>query len=260
VARTSDLPKVLWLVTSTWLAGCGRIGFEAGGADAGPPIGSAVGPRLDLLAAPAMTTTCGRAPATYDLTVRNSGDRDLVIDKVTVTGDPFGVIAIPATLRPGESGTITLAPPRAVVGTDLPDDTKRGQLVIQANTDAPVAPVDVTAKVIGANLTIIAPSPFEFSAASGLCPAARNVVVKNLGNADASIEPQLPLHFAISGLSGGVIAAGAMKTVAVRAVTSAECAGSGRIVFEASEGAICKAPAPLNATFNITGSSSCACS
>jgi hypothetical protein len=45
VARTNDFPRVLWLVTSAWLAGCGRIGF--GEADHGGGPGLPDAPDID---------------------------------------------------------------------------------------------------------------------------------------------------------------------------------------------------------------------
>jgi hypothetical protein len=63
VARTNDFPRVLWLVTSAWLAGCGRLGFGALQDDPGKPL--ADGP----VAGPDAAATSGdAAPPSADAT------------------------------------------------------------------------------------------------------------------------------------------------------------------------------------------------
>src|SRR4029079_9138805 len=108
VARTSQLAPVLWMSTSTWLAGCGRLWFQ------GPddnPVGSLpdapvvhAAPMIDAaLAAPddiaiasapvigvapklATTVSCGAAPQLATLDVMNTGNADLEITNATITG------------------------------------------------------------------------------------------------------------------------------------------------------------------------------
>jgi hypothetical protein len=99
---------VLWLLTASWLAACGRLGFDtagdgihsglpdaavvadapAAGADAAP-----TGPKVMVAGMPAMIAQCGVAPQTYNIMLANPGDQELAI-----TGIDVGVTTIEAVL------------------------------------------------------------------------------------------------------------------------------------------------------------------
>ena len=121
MARTSQLATVIWISTSTWLAGCGRLWFQGpdeqqtGNLPDAPVVDAAVdaavyapddvaiasAPVIDV--APTLTTTvaCGAAPQQTSLTVTNKGNADLEITNATVTGAPFQLKSVPVLIAPG---------------------------------------------------------------------------------------------------------------------------------------------------------------
>jgi hypothetical protein len=147
VARTNDFPRVLWLVTSAWIAGCGRVGFGALHDDPGGPLSDAptgipdtaapivdaaplidappmvdaapivdTAPITDTIAAgtpdiafaiPPMTSTCGAGATTVTATVSNPGTADLVINKITLSKGALSAFRVVGTFP------MTIAPTKA---------------------------------------------------------------------------------------------------------------------------------------------------
>jgi len=285
VARTSQLATLLWISTSTWLAGCGRLWFQGpdkdpagsvpdapliepaidaatdAAVDAPDDVAIASAPVLDV--APSLTTTvsCGVAPQQTSLMVTNKGNADLEITNATVTGAAFQLKSVPVMIAPGAMASFSILPPMAIVGTDLGGDVKRGTLKIESN--AGNAMVDLEATIFGANLVMTTPQPFSFQGSSGACPSAQQVSIQNMGNSTASVEPHLagPFGFGFSSSSDRVLLPGETMIIDVRVVTSSACSGSGTVGFTASSGPICAITGQAPATYNILGSSSgCFCS
>jgi hypothetical protein len=286
VARTSQLATLLWLSTSTWLGGCGRLWFQGPDndpvgsvPDAPPMIDAAVdaladaavdapddvaiasAPVMDV--APALTTTvsCGAPPQAATLAVMNKGNANLEITNATVTGAAFQVTSAPVLIAPGAMASFSIKPPMAVVGTDLGGDVKRGKLKIESN--AGIAMVDLEATIVGANLVMTAPQPFRLQGSSGACPSSAQVSIQNMGNSSATVDPSLtgPFGFSFSSSADPVLLPGETLIIDVHVVTSSACSGSGTVGFAASSGPICQISSPTSAAFNILGSSSgCSCS
>jgi hypothetical protein len=280
VARTTQLAAVLWISTTGWLTGCGRLWFDPsrdqpGGAVADAPLADAQAdatpdaPTLvDATAAPApilevapslsMNIACGATPQAKTLTVTNSGNAALMINDATVTGDAFMLILSPVVIAPGDSGTFTIEPPMAVIGTDLGGSVKRATLRIESN--APVATVDLEANVIGANIIVTPPSPLDFTGTSGACPDRKPFGVRNTGNQGILVIPEAESPFVFDPSSSDTFLDPDESLVLdVRPVTS-ECQGSGNVGFTATSGTICHADPLLLVNLDIQGSSTCSCS
>jgi hypothetical protein len=286
VARTSQLATLLWMSTSTWLGGCGRLWFSGPDKDsvgslpdAPPMIDAAGGPAVDAAVdapddvaiasapvmdvAPMLTTTvsCGAAPQQASLAVMNKGNADLQITNATITGAAFQLKVVPVRIAPGAMASFSILPPMAVVGSDLGGDVKHGMLKIESN--AGIAMVDLEATILGANLVMTAPRPFSLQGSSGACPSPAQVSVQNMGNSSATVDPSLtgPFGFSFSSSADPVLLPGETLMIDVHVVTSSACSGSGTVGFTASSGPICQISSPSSATFNILGSStSCFCS
>ncbi len=293
---------MLWLVTSTWLVGCGRVGF--GDVDRGPPgdlvdapatpdaatpldaaqpidasmiidgrvIPAPGGPKLTVGTVPAMTTVCGSAPTSVAFEISNPGDLDLEISSLPSTANGFHItqagaeLALPVRIKAGKAVTFEIEPPAAVIGTDIGGSTKRAIFTVTSNAvDTPTTELAVAATVIGANIAVTVPAPpasLAFSNASGVCPTPRAATIRNNGNANATVTVRLPGEFAMTGNSTAPVAAAGVMTRNFRPFTSAACSGTAVIEYEVTGGANCGASGviTLNATFNITGTSSCFCS
>jgi hypothetical protein len=280
VARTSQLATVLWMSTTSWLVGCGRIWFQTpddesvhplpdapvldasvdAAVDAPDDIAIASAPRLDVPPKLTMDTVCGSTPQPSLLTVMNSGNADLTIDNASLTGDPFQVKSAPLIIAPGTSGSFKIEPPMAVVGTDLGGSLKRATLKIESN--AGTAMVDLEATVIGANLVMTPPASLDFTASSGACPASKSFSVQNTGNLAILVSPDVqgPFAFALASSSDTLLDPGESLFMQVRAATTSQCAGSGNVGFTASSGTICRVDPVLPVTLDIRGSSTCVCS
>jgi hypothetical protein len=294
VARTSQLATLLWMSTSTWLGGCGRLWFQGPDKDpvgslpdAPPMIDAAVGPAIDarpdapadaaadapddvaiasapiLEVAPTLATTvsCGAPPQQAALVVTNKGNAELEITNATVTGAPFQLKTVPVTIAPGAMASFEILPPMAVVGTDLGGDVKHGTLKIESN--AGTAMVSLEATVFGANLVMTTPQPFTFQGTSGACPLARQVSIQNMGNSTITVDPDLtgPFGFSFSSSPDTILSPGETLIIDVHVVTSSQCAGSGTVAFAPSSGALCAISPSSTASFTILGSSSsCFCS
>jgi hypothetical protein len=283
-------------MTSTWLVGCGRVGFgdvdrDPSGdlvdapapVDAAPPIDAEViidgpvipapvGPKLSVGAVPPMTTVCGSAPTTVSFELSNPGDLELKITDFPSVVGAFRVtqagveLALPIRIEAGTKLKLDIEPPAAVIGTDVGGTTKRATFTVKSNAvDNPRLDISVAATVMGANIVVTVPTPpgrLNFSNASGVCPQERNATIRNGGNTNAAVVVRVPGEFAMTGASTANIAGGAAMTRLFRPFTSAACSGSAVIEYEVTDGANCgvSGVTTLNATFNIVGTSSCFCS
>lgn len=259
MVRSRTLSYALW---STLAAGCGGDGKAGQLADA-PPAGP-----VAVLPSPAAVTAsaeCGVAiPAVAELTIGNAGTKELVISAASADGGFTVTTALPVTIAAGAQGKLAIRPPAAVIGTDRGGATKAGTLTLTTNEDGTQArTVALTATVVGANIAITnaagQPVTLAFSSASG-CPAPQAVFIRNTGNAPAMVGAAMASGFGFDGFSGGVVAAGAAPTQMVRPVTTADCMRSEAITYQVSGSTCGASTAALQATFNITGSSTCACS
>jgi hypothetical protein len=278
---------VLWLLTTTWLAGCGRLGFDVdhGGPGNGLPdapapdpaidaaIDAPAGPAIAVAAMPAITTACGSAPKAFLITLNNPGDQELVIDSADVMttaptqGNVFSVPAaqFPVKIAPGGTGTLAVAPPRAVVGTDRANKTKTGMLTLHTNTAVAPAAIALDALITGANLDLMpaGTSSLTFTNTSGDCPGPQTLKVKNSGTDPITVAQLSASGITSAGFSGGALAPGQTMTTDFRPFTSSECAVSGVLSYDASGGSgtgLCTAPVVVNVTLDITGSSTSSCS
>lgn len=183
---------MLWLLTTAWLAACGRLGFDSGESgiknqlpdaaitdDAPTDTPQPIGPKVAVGELPAMTATCGATASTYQIPLSNPGDQELVISSADVgaaavqlapddhrgarstrivsTGsDMYRVLTdLPLTIPAGGSAMLEVQPPDAVPGTDRAKSVKTATLTLATNDpgNASLA-VDLASTVIGANLDV----------------------------------------------------------------------------------------------------------
>lgn len=276
MARTNDFSRVLWLVTSTWLAGCGRIGFgEADHGDDNPladapiAIDAAVikGPPVVMVTPPGVQkSTCGDAAGSAQVRVQNTGETDLVITSVSTRDGVFHAeLAGPLTIGPNSDAMIDVTVPAAVIGTDVGGDLKTDQLQFQANVA--IDPIELVTKVMGANLVVVTPAPpasLVFTGTSGACPIPRAATLRNVGNMPVTMTISPPANFAFGGASSASMAGGASTVVSLRPFTTSACSGVGTIQYQITGSPNCGASGTvgttLRATYTITGASTCFCS
>jgi hypothetical protein len=286
------------LVTSSWLIGCGRVGFgdvdrePPGGLldapaapdapsapDAPPPLDAAptdstlpapTGPKLSVGSVPAMTTECGSTPATFAFELSNPGDMELTITKLPTDVDGFrlalrgGTLVLPLRIPAGGTVKIEVRPPDAVIGTDVGGSIKTAIAKIESNAvDQPLTEIELLATVMGANILVTVPAPpttLAFSGSSGNCPQPRAATVRNTGNLSVGVQIRLPFEFAMAGTSTASLDENGVMTRNFRPFSSGACSGVGVIEYDVI-GPSCAADlTTLNATFNITGASTCFCS
>jgi hypothetical protein len=124
--------------------------------------------------------------------------------------------------------------------------------------------VMLVATVIGADFAITdangQPTSFDLTGTSGVCPAPVSSRITNTGRGSATVTFAAQSGFAISGFSGGVLGPGEQGDFAVRVSTNGPCSGIGMIAYSATGEVCTEVPTVLQATFTISGSSSCACS
>jgi hypothetical protein len=210
-----------------------------------------------------LTATCGElAPAGADLAVENRGNSELTIQSADAT-DGFTVTSqFPIVIAPGGKVTIAVAPPRAVIGSDLGDSIKRGTLALGSDSVQPVPPIELTATVIGANIAITGEDEqpvLAFVSTGNACPVGQRVVLHNTGNATATID-------SVSSTSIGVVAPPASapiepggKLIHDIFLRTTICSGSDEITYVIG-GQVCTAvPIAIDVTFDITGVPSCRC-
>jgi hypothetical protein len=250
--RVGSLARVLWSITTAGsLGACGRIGF-------GDSPVAAVATSL------ALRSECGVAVTPGELAIENQGTAPLVIDQATATGGFSIVTPLPVTIAPGAVAALRVAPPPAVIGTDVGGAQKTGVLTIVTNEgETPSRDIALTATVVGANIAITdatsAALTLTFSGSSGLCPAPQPAYLANTGNAPVTLDAGAASGLALSGFSGGTLDPGASAMVLVWVTTGSACVGSGAVTYVVTGSACTTTPTVLQATFNITGSSSCFC-
>jgi len=258
--------RARWLASLLWTsAACGRIGFGALGAtpgDAANPVDTAA---VALVVPPTLSfdAVCGQAmAATADLTITNPGTAAATItDAVASTG--FTVVTgLPLDIPAGGSATLTVRPPAAVVGTDIPGSAKTGTLTVTA--DGASYGVALSATTVGSTVELqtLAGGTFvlALSGFSGQCPAPVSALLVNTGNTSANIVFETPTAFVLAGFSGGALDAGASALVQIRADTEAACSGSGSIGYNVPASSCDVEPTTIDGTFVITGASMCFCS
>ena len=293
MARTTRFSQVLWSLTIAWLAACGRVGFDPfGGANSGgvpdagldaaadappdtaPTDARPVGPVL-MVMVPTMNTECGNVPDASSLTLANTGDRPLVIAKLTgtqnvVVTDQLTTAAVavpsftlqslplPMTIGPGTSARIDVIPPAAIVGTDVGGTIKTGSFTVETGAGM-ITQVNLAATVVGANLAITVPATTTINMVSSGCPS-QTVTLANSGNATAQISVTVSSGLGLAGFTSGAIAQ--TRNTMVRAVTSSECSASGLTMqYQVVSGIVCQAPpSTLTVNYQINGGSPCSCS
>ncbi|MEO8703242.1 MAG: hypothetical protein ABI867_24560 [Kofleriaceae bacterium] len=263
MARTVTISQHLWWVTSLWLvAACGRLGFDDSTRtdDASVPPG---GPQIEVSPSYAAITECGITPVAGGLEVKNTGGSDLVISEATTTGGFTITDSLPITLASGESRNLSIIAPAAVVGTDLPDAKKAGQLVLATNADQAIHTVELEATVMGATFELVddlGVHLLHFDGASGACPTSRPLTLKNTGNRPVNASLQSATLFSFTGFGDGVVNPGDSVVTDVNVVTSSQCVDEEHLLYVIT-GPLCEGgPVEIKAEFDIQGSSSCFCS
>jgi hypothetical protein len=259
VAKRGSLPGTLAVTTTTALCQASAPAAVKLAAVGKAPV-AAIG------AVPAMSADCGAAaPATVDVPVSNTGDAPLTITAASASGGFVVTSAIPMTIAAGASGVVSVRPPLAVVGTDLGGSVKTGTLSLVTNEIAtPTRTAALASTVMGANISLVdaAGNPLTSLAftADAACPAPQEVFVKNTGNVKVHLSPPPGTLFAAGFFSpSSLVDGGGTISDALRPFTSKACTATETISY-ASSGPRCTAPATLQATFTITGQSSCFCS
>ena len=259
MTRSRTLSLVLW---SSLAGACGGDGVGHL-ADAPPSTGTPVASLATTLATMA---ECGVAvPDGVDLTVTNTGTADLVISAATADSGFTVTTTLPLTIAAGAHASVTVQPPASVIGTDIGGATKTGTLTLDTNESAaPTHTVSLTATVLGANIAFTdangAPLTPMLTGTSGACPAPLAVFIHNSGTEAVTVGAGSASGFAFDGFSGGAVAAGGVVMQDIRTFTQGGCSGAAAIVYPLT-GTACTGPTvTLQATFNITGTSSCFCS
>jgi hypothetical protein len=284
VARTVRFSQVLWLLTTAWLASCGRIGFGAHGDDSPPPIDAPGipsvidampdaprGPILGVVPPAQQAAQCGDMPAPQVLTLENHGDQDLVVSALDINpvspNDPryaFTSDFSPMTIAKGGSATVTLQPPTTTIGTDFANTVIANSLQFHTNEPALPAPIPVSLKVTGANV-IANPTTLTFTGTGGKCPADIPVKLTNTGTKaiDLTANGSSGVNALASGFNSGSLPANSTVTVLVHVTTSSACtnANNGMLIIDAMSGTVCNATGSitLDASLSITGSASGTC-
>jgi len=252
VLRSRSLARLLWSVTgSAALISCGRLGF-------GEDAAAVVTPPVELV------TECGVEPVPGSVEIVNDGTIALVVEAATTTGGFTVVTPLPLVIEAGENGALAIAPPAAVIGTDVSGAIKTGTLTIVTNDGASRSQtLDLSARVVGAQLQLngsAMPVALTFSA-NNACPADQFVTFVNKGDRPVTLqlEAQQP-GFQVQFFLGGTLDAGNSSTAGIAVDTAAPCSGSATITY-AVTGSLCSAnPVVFDASFTITNAANCACS
>lgn len=251
------MPQVAHLLWSTLVAAaCGRVGFE--------PEERTAGGRANVAAEVALESRCGAAlPAAVSVTISNDGGEDLAILSTDVTGGFTVITALPLTISPGTTAALDIRPPPAVIGTDRAGDLKTGMLTL--TTDAmttPTVEVALVSTVIGAELELVdlggMPPTLDLMGASGACPSA-DLMLVNSGNVRADVTLSINGALQVGGVAGGLIDPTSSLAFTLGALTSDACAGTGMLGYTVTGDVCTETPVTLQATFTISGASSCSC-
>jgi hypothetical protein len=217
---------------------------------------------------PAMSVACGTGtPATVSVSIQNTGDAPLVLN-ASASGGLVITSSTSMTIAAGASSAITLRPPASVIGSDLGGTTKSGTLTITTNeVTGATHQIPLASTVVGANLSLRNAAGARITSATFTadmaCPASQAIFIANTGNADAQVFITTPnfqlFRFDDFGPSPSV-PAGTSVSYRMRVWTvQSACAGNQQIEYSAT-GTLCTAlPLTLQASFNITGQTSCFC-
>lgn len=247
--------RLLWSTLAT--AACGRVGFDAA---ARPGDGFAtVAPMVEL------ETRCGAvSPASLAVSITNDGVDELQVLTAQATNGFQVISRLPLVIAPGASASVGVQPPPAVIGTDRPGATKQGTLTLTTNAvETPTIEVALVAKVVGAELAIVdtqgMPATLDLLGASGACPVSSFRIV-NTGTAPATVQLTSSAELGVSGFSGGLVDGSSSIAFTLRALSSGGCSGIGTVTYAATGDVCTTTPTVLQATFTISGASSCLCS
>ena len=253
-------------------AGCGRLGFESAregtGSDGSPSTDAAPTLPMPVAALAAlldMDTECGQlVPPGTSLPVTNTGSAELVISAATCTGGFVVTSPLPVVIAPGDTATIDVQPPAAVIGTDRAGALRVGTLTLTTNEATPSRDVALVATVVGAELEVFVsgggPVSIDLTGTSGACPAPAPRGIKNLGNIAVGVTLSGASGLDVSGFVSGTLGVNEAQVFDVRAITMDPCARSGTVTY-AVTGPVCAVtPTVLTGTFTITGATTCYCS
>lgn len=252
-----SIARLLW-TSAILTSACGRLGFEE---LADGPV-AAVPPTL------AVDVECGAPlPPPSAVRVTNTGGDELRITSAQATGGFTVVTTLPLVIAPGDVASLEIRPPAAVIGTDRDGSQRTGSLDLVTNEDGLAShQVALVATILGANveLTDLMSQPLSalaFSAGSGACPTSKTAQVTNTGSRAIQVAIEPTSSFAIAaGVSGVMVGPGSSAVFSVRPLTSGPCSGAD-VLAVAVTGPVCAVtPSVLQATFDITGASTCACS
>jgi Domain of unknown function (DUF4082)/Abnormal spindle-like microcephaly-assoc'd, ASPM-SPD-2-Hydin len=135
---------------------------------------------------------------TQTLTLKDSGNANLIISQTTVTGTGFSIsgLALPATVTPGNSVALTVRFSPGVVGNAA------GTVGIASN--APPLSVPVTGTGISQSLSLSAnPSALAFGKVAPGSSSKQTVTLTNTGNSSISVSKLTSTgsYFSVSGLA-----------------------------------------------------------
>ncbi|MBL9017829.1 MAG: hypothetical protein JNL83_26825 [Myxococcales bacterium] len=205
-----------------------------------------------------MTAECGKAPKFFPFMIYNHPDKNLTIVDANVDGGFSVIDPLPVVVPRNQTGALTIVPPPAVVGTDHPHNLKTGTLLL--GTSEGNFAVDLLAQIIGSELEIAdsAGRPLTLAFSGSQCPAPITAKLTNWGNVRLMVSAPTPSAFRIEGLVSGTLEPGETRTITVRPYTTSACTGTESLLFTAT-GALCSVPVAIEASFNLTGSTTCTC-
>jgi hypothetical protein len=143
---------------------------------------------------------------TQAVTLKNSGQSDVQVSQIAVTGGAFSAsgMAAPVTISAGQSMALqtTFAPKAAGAAT--------GAITVTSNATNPTATVALTGSAVAASYTMsLLPSSLNFGNVSAGSSTTQNVQVSNTGNSSVTVT-----QVAASGAGISVGALGAPVTIA----------------------------------------------
>jgi hypothetical protein len=143
---------------------------------------------------------------TQAVTLKNSGQSDVQVAQIAVTGGAFSVsgMAAPLTISAGQSMALetTFAPKTAGAAT--------GAITVSSNATNPTATVALTGSAVAASYTMsLLPSSLNFGNVTAGSSSTQNVQVSNTGNSSVTVT-----QVAASGAGISVGALGAPVTLA----------------------------------------------
>ena len=200
--------------------------------------------------------------------IQNTGDGPLTINATADNG--FVVTPSALTIAAGASGSLSVQPPAAVIGTDVGGSTIDGTLTITTNALANATQqLALASTVFGANIRLLDAVGRPISAvtftANQQCPAEQTIFVQNFGNTPTSVAittANFDLFRFNDFVPSTFIPAGSTVSHSLAVWTPSHndvCNGAETVQYTAT-GPICTVlPVNLQASFNITGLGSCFC-